>query len=83
VFRTAILIITVALLVMFVNSWLKLRAQKPPSKKTKPRKIKNESMVRCDYCDTHVPKSRAILADGHSFCSRKHQRYYAKSLKEK
>jgi len=83
VFRTAILIITVALLVMFINSWLKLRAQKPPAKKPKPKNIKNESMVRCDYCGTHVPKSRAVEADGHTFCSRKHRQGYAKSINEK
>jgi uncharacterized protein len=82
VFRTAILIITVALLVMFINSWLKLRAQRPPAKKPKPRKIKKEPMVRCEYCGIHVPKSRAVEADGHTFCSRKHQRKYAKSLNE-
>jgi len=81
VFRTAILIITVALLVMFINSWLKLRAQKPPSKASKPKEIENESMVRCDYCGIHVPKSRVVETDGHSFCSRKHQQAHAKSLK--
>jgi uncharacterized protein len=82
VFRTAILIITVALLIMFVNSWLKLRAQRPPPKKTKPKKIMNEPMVRCEYCGIHVPKSRAIETDGHSFCSRKHRQAHAKSLNE-
>ena len=79
-FRTAILIITIALLVMFFNSWLKLRAQRPPAKKPKPKKIKNEPMVQCEYCGIHVPKSRAVKADGYSFCSRKHQQAHAKSL---
>ena len=79
-FRTAILIITVALLVMFFNSWLKLRAQKPPSKK--PKKIKDEPMVRCDYCGIHVPKSRAVETDDHTFCSRKHRQAHAKSLND-
>ena len=79
-FRTAILIITIALLIMFVNSWLKLRAQKPPAKKTKPDKIEHEPMVRCEQCGLHVPKSRAIEANGHNYCSRKHQRVHAKSL---
>jgi len=83
VFRTAILIITIALLIMFVNSWLKLRAQRPPAKKSKPKKIKNEPMVRCEQCGIHVPKSRAVETDGHSFCSRKHQQAHAKSLHEK
>lgn len=79
-FRTAILIIAIALLVMFLNSWLKLRAQKPPVKKPKPGKITNEPMVRCEYCSTHVPKSRAVEAGGHCYCSRKHRRAHAKSL---
>jgi uncharacterized protein len=83
VFRTAILIITIALLVMFVNSWLKLRAQKKPGKQSRPNKIENEPMVRCDYCGLHVPKSRAVEASGHSYCSRKHQRVHAKSLPDK
>jgi uncharacterized protein len=73
VFRTAILIISIALLVLFVNSWLKLRAQKPPARQKKPKEISNEPMVRCEQCGLHVPQSRAILADGHSYCSREHQ----------
>ena len=72
-FRTAILIISVALLVLFVNSWLKLRAQKPPSKQQKAKEISNEPMVRCEQCGLHVPKSKAIIVDGHGYCSREHQ----------
>ena len=83
VFRTAILIITVALLAMFFNSWLKLRAQKPPEKKPKPKKIRNEPMVRCEFCGIHIPKSRAVEADGRIYCSKKHQHAHAKSLNHK
>jgi uncharacterized protein len=75
VFRTAILIIAIALLVLFVNSWLKLRAQQPSTKQPgrKEKKIAHEAMVRCEYCGTHVPESRAIEADGRHYCSPDHK----------
>ena len=32
-----------------------------------------ESMVRCEYCNTHVPQSSAVFADKHAFCCEEHR----------
>ena len=32
-----------------------------------------ETMVRCEYCNTHVPQSQAVFAGKHAFCSEEHR----------
>lgn len=32
-----------------------------------------EAMVRCEYCDTHVPQSMAVFAGRHGFCCEEHR----------
>ena len=32
-----------------------------------------EAMVRCEYCDTHVPQSSAVFAGTHGFCCDAHR----------
>jgi len=32
-----------------------------------------EAMVRCEYCDTHVPQSTAVYAGRHTFCCEEHR----------
>jgi hypothetical protein len=34
---------------------------------------KGEAMVRCEYCDTHVPQSSAVFAGTHGFCCDAHR----------
>lgn len=34
-------------------------------------------MVRCQWCDVHVPASEALRADGRWFCSSAHRDRYA------
>lgn len=31
-----------------------------------------ESMVRCEHCGIHMPRSEAVLSDGHIWCSQEH-----------
>lgn len=31
-----------------------------------------ESMVRCEHCGIHMPRSEAILSEGHIWCSQEH-----------
>ncbi len=33
----------------------------------------DETMVRCEYCDTHVPQSQAVFAGKHAFCCEAHR----------
>jgi len=32
-----------------------------------------EEMVRCEYCDTHAPRSSAVFAGKHAFCCEEHR----------
>ncbi len=32
-----------------------------------------ENMVRCEYCNTHVPHSAAVFAGKHGFCCEEHR----------
>ena len=32
-----------------------------------------ETMVRCEYCNTHVPQSSAVFAGKHGFCCEEHR----------
>lgn len=31
-----------------------------------------ESMVRCEHCGIHMPRSEAVLSNGHIWCSQDH-----------
>ena len=33
-----------------------------------------ESMVRCEHCGIHMPRSEAFLSDGHTWCGQEHAR---------
>lgn len=33
-----------------------------------------ESMVRCEHCGIHMPRSQAYLSDGHTWCGQEHAR---------
>ncbi len=33
-----------------------------------------ESMVRCEHCGIHLPRSEAVLTGGHTWCSQEHAR---------
>ncbi|MGB3289662.1 MAG: PP0621 family protein [Burkholderiaceae bacterium] len=31
-----------------------------------------ESMVRCEHCGIHLPRSEAVMSEGHIWCSQDH-----------
>lgn len=33
-----------------------------------------ESMVRCEHCGIHLPRSEAVLSGGRTWCSQEHSR---------
>lgn len=39
-----------------------------------PRPRKGARMVRCEYCDVHVPEDEAVAVEGHTFCCDEHRR---------
>jgi uncharacterized protein len=44
-------------------------SSKTPAAKT-PKEL--EHMVRCEHCQIYLPRSEALMAGGHIFCSRDH-----------
>ncbi len=43
-----------------------------PAKRRRPEKKPLESMVRCEHCGIHLPRSEAVMADGRIWCSQDH-----------
>ncbi|MGE8566431.1 hypothetical protein D3C85_437890 [compost metagenome] len=39
-----------------------------------PPKHAPESMVRCAHCGIHLPRSEAVLLNGHTWCSTEHSK---------
>lgn len=44
------------------------KARNPPP----PAKLAPESMVRCAHCGIHLPRSEAVLLNGHTWCGTEH-----------
>lgn len=48
------------------------RTPKQAKKRGAPPVQHTESMVRCEHCGIHMPRSEAILSNGHIWCSQEH-----------
>ena len=65
--RVAIIVLIAFLAYRLVKGWL--------SKLEKPSAMDNEkidTMVRCHYCDVHVPQNEAVNKNGHWYCCQQH-----------
>ncbi|WP_347888351.1 PP0621 family protein [Nitrosomonas europaea] len=70
-----ILLITLVFLVFwFFKQFRKIQRKSPDT----TRKV-IEDMVRCTYCDVHLPKSESIVEHGRYFCCTKHRQLYSQS----
>ena len=49
------------------------------AKKSPPLQDGSESMVRCEHCGIHLPRSEAVLLGGRTWCSTEHARLGAKA----
>ncbi|MBU3694824.1 MAG: hypothetical protein FGM40_08370 [Rhodocyclaceae bacterium] len=47
--------------------------RRPDAGPQSPRGPAAEAMVRCEYCNTHVPQSAAVFAGKHGFCCEEHR----------
>lgn len=69
---------TIALLILFWIGWvlirkqLELHRQKTRSTPT-TRKDNSTLMVKCEYCQVHLPANEALEQNGEWFCNRKHR----------
>lgn len=48
-------------------------------KKGAPLQDATESMVRCEHCGIHLPRSEALLQNGHTWCSQEHAKLGSKA----
>ncbi len=73
--RLAILILLVWLAWRFVRRWLD-RADRPGgiARKAKSAKPPVERMVRCRYCDLHLPEQEALHDGRDWYCTEAHRR---------
>lgn len=65
----------VVIVVIAVVLWLMLGRRgrgraAPPKAKPRPEL---EGMIRCAHCGVHLPRSEALTAGGHSYCSAAHR----------
>ncbi len=67
-------IVLIRLVAVALGIWLLLRfvRNKNLPKKQNTDSLENAKMVRCHYCDTHVPSSEAIQDGDHWYCSIEH-----------
>lgn len=45
-----------------------------PSKQAPGVSNQGESMVRCEHCGIHLPRSEAVMIGGRTWCSQEHAR---------
>ena len=67
--RVAIIVILALLVYRLLKRWL---ASLPRESKKTPDKIGR--MVRCHYCDLHIPEAEAIQNHGAWYCSDEHRK---------
>lgn len=74
-----VIVILAVILVMRVIAAQKLRQNQqnrtPQHNRSQPPKGKAEPMVRCEHCGVHLPRSQALMSDGHTWCSLDHAKH--------
>ncbi|MGD8484561.1 MAG: PP0621 family protein [Thioalkalispiraceae bacterium] len=74
------IIVLIRLIIFFLIGWLAFRLvrnwlnRKPGIEKAAEKEI--DTMVRCQVCDVHLPRQRAIEHNGRFFCSQEHKDQY-------
>lgn len=68
----------IALVWLGICLWRVLRQHLSESEQNKSQSVANSEedaieMVVCAVCAVHVPRSEAIVVDGHSYCSQAHR----------
>jgi uncharacterized protein len=73
-----LVLVLVVLAVIFIARTLGAASRRDPEEeKPGPRRVgKEERVVPCAQCGTHVPESAAVEWRGHTFCSDEHRRLF-------
>ncbi|MYN15060.1 hypothetical protein GSY71_18140 [Pusillimonas sp. TS35] len=72
-----VLIIGIMLLVRII-AHNKARSAANAAPRPAPKAGPSETMVRCEHCGIHLPRSEAVLIGGHTWCSQEHARLGAR-----
>lgn len=74
------MVIIIRLLLLLVAGWLAFllirKLMGGPDKTLPPGDKRPEVMLRCAYCDVHLPAGECLHSRGHSFCSEAHRDAY-------
>lgn len=74
-----VIVILAVILVMRVVAAQKIRQNQqtrtPQQSRTQTKRGKAEPMVRCEHCGVHLPRSQALMSDGHTWCSLEHAKH--------
>jgi len=54
--------------------YLAIRYLRRPARPPEAAKGAGEAMVHCEHCGLYLPRSEAVQAQGHNYCSAEHQR---------
>ena len=65
----------IKLVLVMLLGWIGFTLFKKIINPTEGNKVSSDSgqkMVACAVCDTHIPKSEAIIKNGKTYCSKEH-----------
>ncbi len=69
----------VLLIVIWFIFWVLKSLQKLKAKTHHNSTDGIEDMVQCRYCEIHIPKKEAIVADNHFYCCSEHYQLHSQS----
>ncbi|MCP1313739.1 MULTISPECIES: PP0621 family protein [unclassified Halomonas] len=82
-----LLIIRLLIFAVLFYAGLKLyslyRQHKLSQQKRPPERVEGGAMVRCRWCDVHVPESEALRFEEKWFCSSAHRECYIQEQKDR
>lgn len=64
------LLLAIAIVVVLLYRGLRMRKQ---TRQAAALRSAPQNMIRCEYCGTHIPQDRAVIANGHPYCCEAHR----------
>ncbi len=59
---------------VIAHSKARQAAEQAPPRRAFPKAGQGESMVQCEHCGIHLPRSEAVMIGGRTWCSQEHAR---------
>ena len=73
-----VVIIGIMLIARLIAHKKAARAVAQAAPRPEPKGASSESMVRCEHCGIHLPRSEAVMIGGHTWCTQEHARLGAR-----